>query len=196
MRDGDRMKRTDIITGKSAGAGIARLLRPQRELFDAGHVAAPAPRPAVDSFSGAELSLPWPPTVNHYWGQRVVLARADSDSRLRCPCCKAPLRGFVVPHLTERAKRFRESVAAVVAESGLQQTLGRVAVEIAVYKPDNRVRDLDNLGKAPLDALTHAGVWGDDGQIDLLTLRREHVVPRGRCVVKIGQCGSDTNGKA
>ncbi len=43
---------------------------------------------------------------------------------------------------------------------------------ILVYPPDRRARDLDNLGKALLDALTKAGVYGDDSQIDHLTFAR------------------------
>ena len=38
--------------------------------------------------------------------------------------------------------------------------------------PDKRRRDLDNLLKATLDSLTHAGVWSDDSQIDALSIRR------------------------
>jgi crossover junction endodeoxyribonuclease RusA len=33
--------------------------------------------------------------------------------------------------------------------------------------------DLDNLPKGMLDALTHAGVWGDDSQIDDLQVTRQ-----------------------
>ena len=36
---------------------------------------------------------------------------------------------------------------------------------IEAWMPDKRVRDLDNLLKAPLDALTRAGFWVDDSQI-------------------------------
>ena len=38
--------------------------------------------------------------------------------------------------------------------------------------PDNRCRDLDNLLKATLDALTCAGVWDDDSQIHDLRITR------------------------
>lgn len=38
----------------------------------------------------------------------------------------------------------------------------QLKVTITAYRPDNRRRDLDNLLKAVLDALTHAGVYEDD----------------------------------
>ena len=181
--------RNDLITGKSAGSGIAKLLREQRELFD--DIGRPqSPEPVIQTIGTTDTQsvvLPWCPSVNHYWGQRVILAAGKPDSRLRCPCCRAPLNGYVSPYLTTRAKDFRASVARAVAEAGLQKVLGRVAVEIAVNQPDNRERDLDNLGKAPLDALTHCGVWESDSQIDRLTYDRGHVVRGGRLTVTIGR---------
>jgi crossover junction endodeoxyribonuclease RusA len=38
-------------------------------------------------------------------------------------------------------------------------------VEIEAWRPDKRKRDLDNLLKAVLDSLAHAGVFEDDSQI-------------------------------
>lgn len=38
--------------------------------------------------------------------------------------------------------------------------------------PDRRRRDLDNILKALFDALTHAGLWLDDSQIDFISISR------------------------
>ncbi|MGP78515.1 hypothetical protein B5F26_27880, partial [Escherichia coli] len=51
--------------------------------------------------------------------------------------------------------------------------------------PDKRRRDLDNILKAPLDALTHAGLLIDDEQFDEINIVRGKVVPGGRLGVKI-----------
>ncbi|MEY4713325.1 MAG: hypothetical protein RIS88_2775 [Pseudomonadota bacterium] len=39
--------------------------------------------------------------------------------------------------------------------------------------PDRRRRDLDNTLKATQDAMTHAGIWDDDSQIDDLRIVRK-----------------------
>ena len=51
--------------------------------------------------------------------------------------------------------------------------------------PDKRRRDLDNILKAPLDALTHAGVLMDDEQFDEINIVRGQPVSGGRMGVKI-----------
>jgi crossover junction endodeoxyribonuclease RusA len=47
------------------------------------------------------------------------------------------------------------------------------------------VADIDNRVKAALDALTHAGVYDDDSQIDELFVARGDIVKGGRCQVMV-----------
>lgn len=61
----------------------------------------------------------------------------------------------------------------------------RVSVHITTHAPDRRRRDLDNINKALLDCLTHAGVYTDDSQIDDLHLVRGHIEKPGFVVVRI-----------
>lgn len=90
-----------------------------------------------------EFTLPWPPSVNRYW---------------------RTFQGRMI--ISAEGREFRETV-------GDQMTLqGKVAhyekplrVEIEAWRPDKRRRDLDNLLKATLDGLAHAGVYADDSQI-------------------------------
>jgi crossover junction endodeoxyribonuclease RusA len=59
-------------------------------------------------------------------------------------------------------------------------------MSVAVFAPDRRKRDLDNLGKCTCDFLTHAGLYADDSQIDWLEFRRMSVQPgAGRVIVTI-----------
>ena len=96
------------------------------------------------------LTLPFPPTVNTYY--RNV--------------------GGVVK-ISEKGRAYRKAVAdQVLIQRGAKHLSGRLSVHVEAYVPDKRVRDLDNLFKAILDSLTHAGCWGDDGQIDALSIRR------------------------
>ena len=55
----------------------------------------------------------------------------------------------------------------------------RLRVQLDCYPGDMRKRDLDNLPKSLLDALTYAGVWIDDEQIDDLRIRRMQVEKPG-----------------
>jgi crossover junction endodeoxyribonuclease RusA len=118
----------------------------------------------VEAFT---LTLPWPPTVGNYWihwaqGKRVRMA------------------------VSKRGTDYREAVALAWIEAGRPRVEGRLTVEIEAYPPDRRVRDVDNLTKASLDALTHAGAWADDGQIDDLRIVRREVCPGGKVVVRVG----------
>lgn len=108
----------------------------------------------------ATIQLPWPPSVNAYWGNRVVLPRGG--------------RAFVQTYLTAEATQYREAVQAVVRARWprLRALRDRLTVSIVAFPPDARVRDLDNTLKATLDAITAAGVWADDGQIDELSIKR------------------------
>lgn len=98
----------------------------------------------------AQIVLPWPPSMNSYWRNVAGKTLISSDGRQYREAVTALA-------MSERWPRFAES---------------RVSVEIEAWMPDKRRRDLDNLLKATLDSLTHAGVWSDDSQIDALSIRR------------------------
>jgi len=113
------------------------------------------------------LTLPWPPSVNRYWRLargRLYLGRAGRD--------------------------FRAAVAAQVHESvkpqAMFKTTERLAIVIQAYPPDKRRRDLDNLLKATLDSLEHAGVFPDDEQLDRIFIQRNNVRRGGELEVSIG----------
>jgi len=102
--------------------------------------------------------LPWPPTMNTYWrhvGRKTLLSAAGREYREEALALLAD--------------------AYPVAANPRPLIAGRLAVLLECCPPDRRRRDLDNLPKALLDALTHAGVWGDDSQIDDLRLVRRGV---------------------
>jgi crossover junction endodeoxyribonuclease RusA len=95
-----------------------------------------------------ELTLPWPPSVNHYW----VHTKTHS-------------------FISQKGRDYRKAVSAIVANNLTVMRDNPIKVEIVAYRPDRRLRDLDNLLKAPLDALTHAQVWKDDSQIRDLRIK-------------------------
>lgn len=113
------------------------------------------------------LTLPWPPSVNAMWRS---------------------VRGRNI--LSEKGREYRANGLWVL--QGIQATTrpawpftGRLSVAITVCPPDKRRRDLDNIPKAVLDLLTHAGVYGDDSQIDRLLIVRGPVQTGGRIEVEV-----------
>lgn len=88
--------------------------------------------------------------------------------------------------ISEEGKRYRRAVALIVRQQRLKLSLsGRLAIKVIAEPPDKRRRDLDNILKAPLDALTHAGVLMDDEQFDEINIVRGQPVSGGRMGVKI-----------
>jgi crossover junction endodeoxyribonuclease RusA len=109
------------------------------------------------------LTLPLPPTINHYYGQRSRGGR------------------YIKPAGIE----FRKTVAEIVAAASHKTLEGRIALFAAIYPADRRKQDIDNRAKSLQDALTNAGVWLDDEQIDDLHIVRKEVIRGGMVKVVI-----------
>ena len=110
------------------------------------------------------ILLPWPPSLNRYY--RTV-------------------RGRML--ISKDGRAYRETaVAAAIEQLGARRTMvGRVSVDMYAAPPDKRKRDLDNLLKGMFDALTHAGIWVDDSQVDRLMIERLPPVKGGWVEVNI-----------
>lgn len=111
------------------------------------------------------LTLPWPPSVNRYWRSvngRVLISR--------------------------EGRAYRDAVCLIVRGCGADMGLrGDLSLEALLYPPDNRRRDIDNLGKALLDSLQAAGVFVDDNQIAELHLARREVKKGGMVEIHISK---------
>lgn len=111
------------------------------------------------------IILPYPPSINHYW----TLVPMGKRARMI---------------LGKSGKTFRQQVKQIIGE--VKTIINKIAVKILVYTPDRRKRDLDNLLKATLDSLQHAGVYEDDFQIDDLHIRRaDEIIKEGKLFVYI-----------
>lgn len=109
-----------------------------------------------------ELELPYPPSINHLYrrvGPRTLISR--------------------------EGRRFRERVCLLLAAAGVRRLNGPLCVEILVYPPDRRRRDVDNLQKALLDALQHGGAYRDDSEIKKLTIEMCRPVAGGKARLRI-----------
>lgn len=127
------------------------------------------PTPAIDAkrFGLSIFELPWPPTFNTYWrhvGKKVLISAAGRAYRQL---------------VAERVWSMRYAPPVQSFSIPKEPYTGRLAVTIEAYPPDALRRDLDNLLKAPLDALQKARVYLDDSQIDRLVITRGERAPNG-----------------
>lgn len=86
------------------------------------------------------LTLPYPPSVNHY------LKRGRSGV-----------------YLTPEARAFKDEAALVARLAGVEPLAGALVVVLDIYRP-RRVGDIDGVLKLALDCLNGVA-WTDDRQI-------------------------------
>lgn len=112
------------------------------------------------------LKLPYPPSINNYYGIKGSRKFIKKEGREFRTVVVDALRTYAWTHepLTERLQ-----------------------VWVEVFPPDRRRRDLDNIKKALLDALTHAGIYEDDCLIDDLRSVRGEVIKGGYVRVHISK---------
>ncbi len=80
---------------------------------------------------------------------------------------------------------FRKQVIADYPNN--KRLLGPLSIEIYLYPPDRRVRDIDNTFKAILDSLKYINIIEDDSQIVTLQASKGAVTPGGLCLVTLKQ---------
>lgn len=112
-----------------------------------------------------KLILPFPPSVNTYWRHPNKGAFAGKSL------------------ISEAGRKFQSAACAAIVEQLRRlpkPTSAPASVEIVLFPPDNRIRDLDNYNKALFDALTHAGVWEDDRQVKRMLVEWDRLSRKGR----------------
>lgn len=113
------------------------------------------------------LYLEWPPTVNNYY----------SHTR----------NGVFI---SAKGRKFKHSVELDVQEQYPDiQLTDSVLMEVKMYPPDKRKRDLDNHMKALQDSLVKCGLLEDDSLIDQLFIYRGPIVKGGLVIVEITDSG-------
>ncbi|CAK0703057.1 RusA family crossover junction endodeoxyribonuclease [Escherichia coli] len=119
-----------------------------------------------------KLILPFPPSVNTYW-------RAPNSG---------PLKGRHM--ISQKGRAYQSAACAAIVEQLRCLPLpssSPAVVEITLFPPDARRRDIDNYNKALFDALTHAGIWEDDSQVKRMLVEWGPKVPNGKVEVTISR---------
>lgn len=96
------------------------------------------------------LKLEWPPSVNHYY------ARSKTGGVF----------------ISKRGMAHRATTLNTWNKHRREPASGLLRVEVTLYPPDNRRRDIDNVQKCLFDSMGVAGVFNDDSQIDDLRIMR------------------------
>ncbi len=119
--------------------------------------------------SDFNLRLPYPPTVNHYWGEKGIRVKATGKLR-------------AIKYLTKRAKDYRADIDHAIHEQiGFAPRLeGRLGVAVDLHYGPSELfgyagvaPDIDAGIKPLLDALEDAKFFINDSQVDeLLVLKR------------------------
>jgi len=110
-----------------------------------------------------QLYLPWPPTINNYYSHTS--------------------RGV---YISKKGRLYSKLVEEAVREqtSGFTMLLEPLQMELVLYPPDRRKRDLDNHLKALQDSLTRSAFYEDDSLIDQLVVYRGEIVKKGLALVR------------
>jgi len=87
-------------------------------------------------------------------------------------------------------RAYREKVVESINEQAPGLHLDeKIFVDVKLYPPDARKRDLDNYMKGLLDALTESKLWEDDSLIDQLHIYRGNRTIGGAVIVEISEGG-------
>lgn len=99
-----------------------------------------------------DIILGWPPSVNKVWKYGGGTVRS------------------------QKAVKDYYMLSTMLHRRNIKATMmGRICVQVLVYPPDKRQRDLDNILKVPMDAMQKIGVYKNDSQIDELHVYRKEI---------------------
>lgn len=115
-----------------------------------------------------ELYTAYPPSVNNYYVKTQ--------------------RGIFI---SQKGKKFRSELLDSVHEqlAGFEPISGKVCMTVVAFVPDRRVRDMDNIQKPLLDAMTKAELWDDDCQVDQIFVYRGAVHKGGMVYIRVDEGG-------
>ena len=120
-----------------------------------------------------EITLPFPPNVDHY--KRIGRLTRTKSGKLYQPRVNSP-----------ETLDFYYKTWMVIRDNGLKSFAGAtIDMDVDVFPPDKRKRDLDGILKVLLDSMQRGGLYDDDSQIARLLVTRCSIIPQGQVVVRL-----------
>lgn len=127
----------------------------------------------LDEGPSYHLTVPWCPSVNHYYtmiavgkGARKIIGKKGVEFRKELKTLK---------------KKFEDTPFG----KSHFPLMGNLTCEIYLYPPTNRKYDIDNRLKCLLDAMEDAGIYEDDSQITEMYITKEPKVKGGKIEVML-----------
>lgn len=100
-----------------------------------------------------------PPSINAYWGERVVFSEARG-------------RSFAMPYVTHEGKAYQKDIRERLLElKAWYRSPHPLTLRILCCFSDERPQDIDNRVKVLQDALKNGNVMIDDKQVKRLEVR-------------------------
>lgn len=108
----------------------------------------------------AGVAFPLSPSVNSYWGTKVVFSKQQR-------------RPMSLTYVTHAGRAYQKHIRELLLErKAWYRSENPLLVRLLVCFDSERRSDVDNRAKAALDALMNGGLFVDDSQIEQLEMRR------------------------
>ena len=130
-----------------------------------------------------ELILPYPPSVNRMYTERVMKYKTPKRSQKT----GRQITHFVAKNKTRKAHEYYDKLAWLFIQSKQNgfSVNSRLKATIHMIPPDARERDTDNILKATFDSLAFAGVFEKDSQISQHELIRYQPKKPGLIMIQL-----------
>ncbi len=126
-----------------------------------------------------ELSLPWPPSVNHYKKVgRIVKTKSGKLYQQRKNTCHTDKFYFDTYIL------HKQSMPSEWLKFANSETIS-FDLRVYLYPPNSSRYDIDNNLKVLFDGLVRAKVIKDDSQITRLYVEKCNIIEHGKVIVRI-----------
>lgn len=123
------------------------------------------------------FDLPYPPTLNHYKTVGRTITTKNGKTYQQKVNSNATKLFYYEAWLVIKGLKAVKQIPMPLA--------GDIELQVYVYPPDKRKRDLDNIMKVLGDSLVKGGLLVDDSQISRLIVERCEIIPKGKVILKI-----------